>query len=658
MARLPLRFEENHGQWKPTVRFTARSAGSNLELTTRGPAFLVGKRRVEIGLVHGNTRPAIEPLDRLPAVTNYMVGPREQWHTGVANYARVQYRGVYPGIDVVYYGTGNQLEYDFVLAPGANPDAIRMKFSGDVRVRLTPDGDIALASGGAEVLQKAPAIFQDHRKIQGRYTLLARNEVGFRLARYDRNRALTIDPVLVYCTYLGSSGADQVTAVKMGPNGLLYITGSTNTGEFPTIDGAYSDHLLGLTDIFLAIVDTSANGNFALKYYSYLGGSAIDIPLAIDVDSKGVAYLTGTTTSIDFPMAGSSVQTTGSATSVDTFIAAVDPSLYGGVSLVYSTYLGGTTGNQSGNGIAVDKNGFIYVIGTTKSTDFPLTTSAYAGVLYGPQDAYLCKIDPNNSSMPYSTYLGGELSDDGRAIAVGTNGLVYFAASTNSTQFPMEGPGYRQNLQGAVDVVIGVMDMTKFGTPSLVYSTYFGGSDIEEVRGMTLDSKNNMVLTGYTLSTDFATTLDAVQPSAGGNGDAFVSVVNPLDPPHFVVYSTYFGGSQGEVGYAVRPDSAGNLYLAGYTLSPDLFTVNAPQPGWGDGIDLFLTEIKPGTPGRAGIVFSTYIGGGGTYVGSSLALGADGSVYVGGYGTLGLPSSSNGHGFGGGTTDGFLVVVK
>jgi hypothetical protein len=149
-----------------------------------------------------------------------------------------------------------------------------------------------------------------------------------------------------------------------------------------------------------------------------------------------------------------------------------------------------------------------------------------------------------------------------------------------------------------------------------------------------------------------------VQPNAGGNGDAFVSVVNPLDPAHFVVYSTYFGGSQGEVGYAVRADNAGNLYLAGYTLSPDLFTVNAPQPGWGNGIDLFLTEIKPGTPGRAGILFSTYIGGGGTYVGSSLALGADGSVYVGGYGTLGLPSSSNAHGFGGGTTDGFLVVVK
>jgi hypothetical protein len=659
MARLPLRFEENRGQFDPTVRFTARSAGANFQLTSHGPAFLVGGNPVDIGFVHSNPKPVIQAQEKMSAVTNYMVGTRDHWRGGIANYARVSYQAVYPGIDVVYYGTQNQLEYDFVLAPGANPDAIRMKFHGDVRVSLTPEGDIALESGDARMLQKAPAIFQDQRKIEGSYVMLSRNEVGFRLAGYDRSRALTIDPILLYTAYIGTSGADQVTAMKMGPNGLLYLTGSTTTAEFSTIDGAYSDHSLGLTDIFLAIIDTTANGNFALKYFSYLGGSALDIPLAIDVDSKGVAYLTGTTTSVDFPMAGSSVQTASSATSVLSFIAAVDPSGYGGTSLIYSTYLGGTTGNQSGNGIAVDKNGYIYTIGTTKSTDFPVTTSAYAGVLYGGQDAYLCKIDPGSSSMLYSTYLGGELSDDGRAIAVGTDGMVYFAASTVSTQFPMEGSGYRQSLSGPEDIVIGKMDMTKFGTPSLIYSTYFGGSDVEEVRALALDSKNNVVVTGYTLSSDLVVTQDAVQRNAGGNGDAFVAVVNPSDPPHFLVYSTYFGGSQGEVAYTVKADAAGNIYLAGYTLSPDLFTVAAPQPGWGAGIDVFVAEIKPGVAGRAGILFSTYMGLGSTYVGTSLVVGTDGSVYVGGYGNIGLPNAaSGGGGFMGGSTDGFLLVFK
>ena len=258
----------------------------------------------------------------------------------------MRYQSVYPGIDVVYYGNQNQLEYDFVLAPGANPDAIRLNFKGDVKVSLTPAGDLAIDSNDAQILQKAPVIYQDKRPIQGRYTLLAHNQVGFRLGRYDRTRPLVIDPILVYCTYMGSSGADRVTAMKMGPKGQLYITGSTNTGEMQYIDGAYNNFSAGLTDIFLAIVDTTANGNFALKYFSYLGGSNVDTPLSLDVDSKGVAYLGGSTTSVDFPMAGNSFQTTGSATVTDGFVAVIDPSLYGGDSLVYSTYMGGTDGNN------------------------------------------------------------------------------------------------------------------------------------------------------------------------------------------------------------------------------------------------------------------------------------------------------------------------
>jgi len=666
MARLPLRFEENRGQRDASVRFTARSAGATLQLTAHGPAFLVGPSRVEIGLVHASPSPVIQPLDQLPATTNYMVGARSQWHTGIANYARVRYQSVYPGIDVVYYGNQNQLEYDFVLAPGANPDAIRLDFHGDVQVSLTPGGDLALDSGGAQVLQKAPVIYQDNRPIKGRYTLLARNQVGFRLGRYDRTRPLVIDPILIYCAYMGSSGADRVTAMKMGPNGLLYITGSTPTGEMQYIDGAYNNFNAGLTDIFLAIVDTTANGNFAIKYFSYLGGSGLDIALALEVDSKGVAYLAGSTTSTNFPMAGNSFQSTGAATVVSGFLATIDPSLYGGDSLTYSTYLGGTDGPSSINGMALDPAGFIYLIGTTKATDFPLTTSGYAQALFGSQDAFLTKLDRNSTSLVYSTYLGGGLTDEGRSIAVGTNGKVYFGITTTSTDFPLEGPSYRQNLQGGVGIVVGMMDMTQSGEASLVYSTYFGGSDqnhpadVDEVRKIALDAKNNVILTGYTLSDDFPVTSDAVQRNPAGNTDVFVSVVNPNDPAHFLVYSTYFGGTQGEVAYDVKPDGAGNIYFTGYTLSPDLFTVGASY-GWGGGIDVFVAAITPGKPGRAGLLFCTYLGATGTYVGSALVLGSDGSIYVGGYGNVGMPidvGTPSGAGFAGGVADGFLVVLK
>lgn len=668
LARLPLRFEENRGQFDSAVRYGARAGGYNLLLSTHGVALAMpGAQRVEMGLVKANPSAEIAGLDRMPARTDYFVGSRQHWRSGITNYSHVAYRGVYPGIDVVYYGNQRSLEYDFVLQPGADPRAIRLRFRGTVKASVTAEGDLALDLKGQRILQKKPVVYQDtagvRHEVAGRYALVGRNEVAFRLGDYDRSQRLVIDPVLVYCTYMGSSGADQITAIKLTSQGLLYITGSTTTGEMPYINGAYDNFNDGMTDIFLAIMNTAtADGSYPLVYFSYLGGSNIDVPLAIDVDSHGIAYMTGTTQSTDFPTVGNSLANTGSGTEQQAFVAVIDPSQYGGVSLTYSTYLGGTTGTNTGRGIAVDSNSNIYVIGTTASTDFPVTTSAYAQVLYGPQDAFLCELNQYSSSLIYSTYMGGELEDDGRGIAVGSNGLVYFAASTESLQFPMEGPGVRQTQnQQVIGIVIGVMDMTKFGEPSLVYSTYFGGNvvgDVSEVRKIALDSKNRVMLTGYTTSNSFPTTPDAIQLRAGGNGDVFVSIVNPGDPPHFLVYSTYLGGSQGEVPYDLTGDTAGNIYVTGYTLSPDFPVKNAPQPAWGKGTDLFIAEIQPGTAGQTGLVFSTYFGGGGVYVGNAIAVGPDGRVYTAGYGTVGLPSSSGGNGFDGGVSDGFVIVLK
>ncbi len=678
LARLPLRFEENLGQFDPAVRYGARAGGYSLQLSAHGATLAMpGAERVEMRLVNSNPSAKIEALDRMAARTDYFIGSRERWHTGIANYSRVRYGGVYPGIDVVYYGNQGSLEYDFVVQPGADPRAIRIQFRGGAKASITAEGDLALEFEGRRILQKRPVIYQpalyqggagnlaggnlttSRREVAGRYTLLGSNQVGLRLANYDRTRTLVIDPVLVYCTYMGGSGADQITAIKLDSKGLLYITGSTTTSEMQAVNGAYSNNSFGLTDIFIAIIDTTAaDQSFPLTYFSYLGGTNVDIPTAIDVNSSGVIYVTGSTLSTDFPIVGASVQATGAASTQDAFIAVVDPSQYGGVSLIYSTYLGGITGTDITHGIAVDSSGMIHVIGTTTSTDFPVTTSAYAGVLYGPQDAFLCKIDPNSSTLVYSTYLGGELDDDGRGIAVGSNGLVYFGATTNSTMFPMEGPGYRQAQPAPVSIIIGVMDMTKSGEPSLVYSTYFGGSAASEVRKVAVDSQNRVMFTGYTLSTDFQTTADAVQPQAGGNGDAFVSIVNPNDPPHFLVYSTYLGGSQGEVGYDLTRDTAGNIYVTGYTLSPDFPVSSAPQANWGGGTDLFITKLQPGAAGQTGLLFSTYFGGTGVYVGNGIAVGPDGAVYTAGYATVGLPSSSNGNGFAGGLSDGFVIVVK
>jgi hypothetical protein len=393
------------------------------------------------------------------------------------------------------------------------------------------------------------------------------------------------------------------------------------------------------------------------------------------VDIPGFVYLTGYTTSTDYPMQGNPVVgmvqgntdlTAGNATFNAGFLSKVDPNAAGtGSSLVFSTFLNGTLGNDEAEGIAVGPNGIAYVIGTTKSADFPITGNAYAASLYGPSDCFLVQMDTINAILLYSSFFGSELDDDGKAIALGTNGLVYFAGSTDGTQFPVAGYAYNQLSSGNYDVVLGAFDLTQSGVSTLVYGTYFGGSDIDQVNGIALDAKGRMILTGYTLSTNFPiTALTAVQPSNHGNGDAFVSLVDLTQPPgSFVVYSTFLGGESGDVGYGVTSDSAENLYVTGYTMSPDFpFTANAPQTNWGGGVDMFITMINPARAGLPALDYSTYIGLDNTIVGCCLAVGSDGSLFVGGYTEGYLPLLPNYTPlqslYGGGFSDDFLLVLS
>ncbi len=670
LARQPLRFEANQGQWTPAVRYAAHAGGYTLLLGGRGPSLMLpGRQRVDIGLAGSNAAAPIEALDRLPTRTGYFIGRRENWHTGIANYARIRYRGVYSGIDVVYYGKQGELEYDFVVAPGADPRAIRFKLSGPARLQLTPEGDLAIETGGQRILQKKPVIYQPasdgsgRREIAGRYTLLAGRTVGVRVGGYDPTRPLVIDPVVEYCTYFGGPGDDQITAMKMGPNGQLYLVGSTDSSNQPAVGNYYNNVNNGVVNVFLAIVDTTQS-TYPLTYFSYFGGTGTDIPLGLDVDAGGYAYMVGTTTSADFPLAGVNIQSTNTSLTTCGFLLKVDPTEAGTAGLWYGTYLGSPSGLNATTltGVASAPNGLIDVIGSTQAGDYPTTASAYAAVLYGTQDAVLSQIDPNAGVLVYSTYLGGELTDYGRAIAVDANGLVYFAIDTDSTLFPAAGNQYQSSLQGVTDIVVGVMDFTQYQTASLIWDTYFGGSDQDQVRGMFLNAQGNIVLTGYTLSQNFPVTADAVQSQLAGNGDVVISVLSGNDTVPFVIYSTYLGGSQGDVGYGVADDSAGNLYVTGYTLSPDfpVTSSTAPQPVWGQGVDVFVAEVTPGVAGSAGLRFGTYFGVNNIYVGVAMALGADGTMFVAGFGGVGLPSSADASQFGyaGGSSDGFLIVMS
>jgi hypothetical protein len=470
---------------------------------------------------------------------------------------------------------------------------------------------------------------------------------------------------------MGGQATETMAGMKIR-KGLLYIVGSTGSGDWAqkSTDNPYNSEIDG----FIEIINISTPGNYTLTYFSYLGGSGNDYPLGMDVDIPGFVYLAGYTTSTDYPTQGNVLTgmvqgntdlQAGNATANAGFLSKVDPNAAGtGSSLVFSTFLNGTLGNDQAEGIAVGANGIAYVIGTTKSADFPITANAYAASLYGPSDCFLAQVDTTNDLLLYSSFFGSELDDDGKAIALGTNGLVYFAGSTDGKQFPVAGPAYNVNSSGNYDVVLGAFDLTQSGVNTLVYGTYFGGSDIDEVNAIALDAQGRMILTGFTLSSDFPiTALTAVQATNQGNGDVFVSLVDLSKPASgFLLYSTFLGGDNGDVGYGVAADSAGYLYVTGYTMSSDFPIANAIQPTWGGGVNLFIARINPAIAGLEALSYSTYVGLDNTMVGCCVAVGPDGSLFVGGY-TEGylplLPAYTPLQPvYGGGSSDDFLLVLS
>ncbi|MBV9503371.1 MAG: SBBP repeat-containing protein [Acidobacteriia bacterium] len=670
-AAIPLHFEENRGQWNSETRFAARSGGKTLLLTNRGAVLASPSRRVDVTLVGGNTNAPIEPLDRLPARTDYFRGRRS--YTGISQFARVAYRSVYPGIDLVYYGSQEELEYDFVVQPAADPRKIRLHFRGADHLSLNAGGDLVVAAGDGQFIQKRPILYQQdartgaRRPIEGHYRLLGGQTAGLAISQYDSAQPLVVDPVLLYATFLGGSATDSINAVATDSSGFIYIAGNTTGGDLPATPTGIQGNNAGGNDVFVAIINPNLPTVQSLRYLTFLGGGRDDIASAIAVDSKGLIYVTGTTSSSDFPLAGNSLQTTLSLSSsatvfnTDAFVSVIDRSF----GLQYSTYFGGT-GDETPHGIGVDARGFIYIGGTTTSPDMPTTTTAYQAVSWGSSDTFVLKIDTSTTTPAYASYLGGEDEDDGRGFAVAPNGLVYFAASTLSTEFPTAGPAYQQGPTGTENLIIGVMDLTQSGNASLPYCTYFGGSNIEEVRQLFLTADNRLLLTGWTLSPDFPISTNAFQSKFNVNGNAFVTRVNPQAPPaKFVEYSTFLGGSGGEVGYAIAGDTSGAIYVAGYTLSADFpVSSDAALGQFGSGIEAFLVKLNPSVTGAGALAYGSYFGGEGFHVATGLAVAADGSIFVGGYttdalrGTFSVLGNGFQSGFAGGYSDGFVLALK
>jgi hypothetical protein len=627
LTKLPLAFEKNRGQTGSKVKFLARGQGYTLFLTSGEAVLALHKASAKSGvlrmkLLGANPASNVSGVDELPGKTNYFIGnDAKRWHTNVPMYAKVKYKSVYSGIDLVYYGNQRQLEYDFVVAPGADPRCIQLGVRGARKISRREDGDLVLAMAEGEIRWHKPVVYQGNdgarQEVAARYAIKGKNRVAFEVADYDSRRPLFIDP-LVYSTYLGGSGGDDGWAIAVDSSGGAYVAGSTASINFPTMNPLQPNEADGGVDSDAFVAKFNATGS-ALVYSTYLGGNAADYGNGIAVDSSGNAYVTGYTQSTNFPTVNPLQPTIGGGQGIDAFVAKLNST---GSALVYSTYLGGS-GEDIGNGIAVDSSGNAYVTGGTSSSDFP-TMNPLQPANGGAPDAFVTEINTTGSALVYSTYLGGSSGDGGFGIAVDGSGNAYVTGGTSSTDFPTMNPLQPANGGGLSDAFVAKLN--PMGS-ALVYSTYLGGSGWDWGNGIAADSSGNAYVTGFTYSTDFPT-MNPLQAANGGRGDsdAFVAKLNATGSA--LVYSTYLGGSSSEEGNGIAADTLGNAYVTGYTSSTDFPTMNPLQPANGGGEDAFVAKLN--ATGSA-LVYSTYLGGSGSDWGLGIAVDSSGNAYVTGY---------------------------
>ena len=609
-GKLPLSFEANHGQTDSKVKFLSRGHGYSLFLTgseavivlkktapkTEEMKVLSGRELVKkrgggaeegtivrMELAGANAAPRVAGAEELPGKTNYFIGnDPAKWRTNVPTYSKVQYEGVYPGVDLVYYGNQGRLEYDFVVAPGVDPNEIRLKFYGAGKLRLDKKGDLLLGAEGEEVRFEKPLVYQElageQKTVESSYVLASTNRIGFQLGEYDHSQPLVIDPVLSYSTYLGGSASDSGQGIAVDGSGNAYVTGSTSSANFPAASALQST-LAGTVNAFVTKINASGS---ALVYSTYLGGGNQDFSYGIAVDGSGNAYVTGSTSSTNFPTANALQSTIRGSTNA--FVTEINA---GASALVYSTYLGGNA-SDAGRGIAVDASGNAYVTGDTTSSNFP-TANALQSTLAGSENAFVTKLNPSGSALVYSTYLGGNSVDQGFGIALDTMGDAYVTGLTYSPNFPTANA---LQPKGGVSEDYDDAFVTKLNPSgsAFVYSTYLGGHTFDGGMGIAVDTSGNAYVTGYTSSVDFPTTPDALQSILSNPTNAvyslnsFVTELNPIGSA--LVYSTYFGVSQGQ-GIAV--DASGNVYFTGSAGS--IPTANALQSTNAGSQNAFVAKI-------------------------------------------------------------------
>jgi hypothetical protein len=611
--RIPLRFEPVRTADNGTRIFAARTAGyavrvaptwaeiRTVRLDTATPA-----KAVTLHFDGAEPGPREVHLEGAASDVHYVVGADHAgWRTGLEARGRVRFAEVYPGIDVAYYGTDADVEYDVVVAPGADPARVRLRLAGAGRAAITDDGDLELGAGDVPVRLRAPFAYQldGPRRIPvgSRYALHADGTVGFALAPYDRTKTLVIDPILSYSRLLGGSGLDEAVSVAVDATGNVYLAGTTSSAGFAGGPGAPAG-----IDLFVTKLD--ARGTTVL-YTTYIGGAGVDEARGMTIDTLGNVYVVGATTSSNFPTV--SPRQAARAGESDGFLLRLATT---GAGLTFSTYFGGS-GVDEINAVAVDAARNMYVAGTTRSPDFPLLAPAQA---YGGQlDGFAARFSAAGT-LTYSTYFGGSGIDTLEGVAVDAAGNANVVGSTTSPNLPVLN-AQRPSRSGGIDAFFARVSPT--GAP--VFCTYFGGTGNDVARAVATDPLGWAFIGGSTASADFPVA-GPLQPTFGGGLDAFLVAISPAG---VVAWSTFYGGTRSERGRALALNPSGKLIYAGQTFSPDLPVVRPAQARTGGNRDTFILELDPP---YTSITYATYLGGSDNDEGSGVAVDTIGRVFTAG----------------------------
>ena len=631
-----LNFEPNVGQVDDTVHYLSRGPGygvfftptetllvlqhsaSLLQPTSPANASIAPPDQIKQAKIHlrfvGKRVHHPHPigLDQLPGQSHYFVGnDPKAWHTHVPHYAKVIYEGLYPGIDLIYYGKDGQLEYDLVVAPGANPQEILLEIQGAEQLTLLPEGGLSIETAVGEVQHHKPVIYQKRQGVKhfitGAYRLREPNQISFEIGVYDPTLPLYIDPVLSYSSFFESDG---VYNLELDEDGNLYLTGAA-IDPVPTSEN-------GFLDAFVSKFDPTGT---ILLYSTFLGGSYDDQGRDVAVDENGNAYVVGISSSLNFPTNFAIQPENGG--SYDVFLAKLGPF---GASLTYSTYLGGVgeDGFVGNLAVEVDEDGNPYLAGSTNSPDFP-TFAAFQPEYGKGIDTFVVKLGNPEPNLIFSTFLGGSNTEIAGDLKVDDKGQAYVIGTTFSEDFPTELP-LQALFGGQSDIFLTKFQATGLG---LIYSTYLGGEGREVGRGLAINRREDVYLTGDSESDDYPLERPAQDRVAG----RFDVVVTRLDPDGRTIrYSTFMGGSDVDLGLAIALRSGGRAWVTGTTESDDFpATETAPQATEGmGGTDAFVFELSAG--GRS-LEFSTYLGGDGPDEGRAIIVdsGNDGTnVFVGG----------------------------